>query len=109
MFGRVLALTAASALALFAADAAAQVAEVSAAETEVEAEVDEVIVTARRREEAVGDVPFAVTVLGADDLAERRIDDTLTLFRQAPGLSLTTFYDGRFADFVILRRKLSRA
>lgn len=62
-------------------------------------EVDEVVVTARRREEAARDVPFALTVLDRDDLRARRVDDTLSLFRQAPGLSLTTFDDGRFAYF----------
>lgn len=61
--------------------------------------LDEVVVTARKREEAARDVPFAVSVIGAEDLALRRIDDTLTLFRQVPGLALTTFDDGRFAYF----------
>lgn len=59
----------------------------------------EIIVTARLREEAARDVPFALTVLDADALAARRIDDTLSLFRQVPGLSLTSFDDGRFAYF----------
>jgi len=98
---RGLALASAGALALFAADAAAQVAgSVEPAGTaEAAGEVEEVVVTARRREEAIGDVPFAVTVLGAQDLRERRVDDTLSLFRQAPGLSLTSFDEGRFAYF----------
>lgn len=68
-------------------------------ETEPVATVDEIVVTARRREEAARDVPFALTVLDAEALATRRIDDALSLFRQAPGLSLTSFDDGRFAYF----------
>jgi len=60
---------------------------------------DAIIVTARKREERVEDVPFAITVLGAEALAARRIDDTLSLFRNVPGLSLTSFDDGRFAYF----------
>jgi iron complex outermembrane receptor protein len=60
---------------------------------------DEIIVTARLREEPVREVPFAVTVLDADTLARRRIDDTQSFFRQVPGLSLTSFDDGRFAYF----------
>ena len=58
-----------------------------------------IIVTARQREEASQDVPFALTVLGGDTLETRRVDDTFSLFRQAPGLSLTSFDDGRFAYF----------
>ncbi|PSJ36324.1 TonB-dependent receptor [Allosphingosinicella deserti] len=59
----------------------------------------EIIVTARLREESIFEVPFAVTVLGSEALAARRIDDTQSLFRHVPGLSLTSFDDGRFAYF----------
>jgi iron complex outermembrane recepter protein len=61
--------------------------------------LEEVIVTARLRKESARDVPFALSVLGTDDLVTRRIDDTHSLFRQVPGLSLTSFDDGRFAYF----------
>ena len=61
--------------------------------------LEAIIVTARQREEASQDVPFALTVLGGDTLETRRVDDTFSLFRQAPGLSLTSFDDGRFAYF----------
>ena len=60
---------------------------------------DVLIVTARRREEQAQDVPMLLTVLDADTLEARRVDDTVSLFRQAPGLSLTSFDDGRFAYF----------
>ena len=69
------------------------------AEADEAARLDVIIVTARRREERAQDVPYALTVLGADTLKKRRVDDTLSLFRQAPGLSLTSFDDGRFAYF----------
>ena len=69
------------------------------AEADEAARLDVIIVTARRREEKAQDVPYALTVLGADTLKKRRVDDTLSLFRQAPGLSLTSFDDGRFAYF----------
>ena len=68
-------------------------------EVDEAARVDVIIVTARRREEEARDVPYALTVLGADALETRRVDDTFSLFRQAPGLSLTSFDDGRFAYF----------
>ena len=61
--------------------------------------LEEIVVTARLREEAIRDVPFALTVLDNDTLNLRRIDDTHSLFRQVPGLSLTSFDDGRFAYF----------
>ncbi len=57
------------------------------------------MVTARLREELVREVPFAVTVLDAGQLETQRIDDTQSLFRRVPGLSLTSFDDGRFAYF----------
>ncbi len=60
---------------------------------------DVIIVTARQREEDARDVPFALTVLDSEALKTRRVDDTFSLFRQAPGLSLTSFDDGRFAFF----------
>lgn len=58
-----------------------------------------IVVTARKRAEPVEDVPFALAALNSSELEARRIDDTLTLFRQVPGLSLTSFDDGRFAYF----------
>ncbi len=61
--------------------------------------LEEVTVTARQREERTQDVPFALTVLGREVLTSRRVDDTLSMFRQIPGLSLTSFDDGRFAYF----------
>ncbi len=61
--------------------------------------LDTIVVTARHREENARDVPFALTVLGAESLQTRRVDDTFSLFREAPGLSLTSFDDGRFAYF----------
>ena len=69
------------------------------AEAEETARQDVIIVTARQREEPSQDVPFALTVLDAGTLETRRVDDTFSLFRQAPGLSLTSFDDGRFAYF----------
>ena len=69
-------------------------------EPAIEAEPSEtIIVTARLREEPVEDVPFAVTVLDNETLRDRRIDDPSSFFRQIPGLSLTSFNDGRFAYF----------
>ncbi len=73
--------------------------ETVAGETVADGRQDTIIVTARQREEDARDVPFALTVLGADTLKTRQIDETFSLFRHAPGLSLTSFDDGRFAYF----------
>ncbi len=61
--------------------------------------LDVITVTARQREEASQDVPFALTVLGRDALDTQRVDDSFGLVRQVPGMSLTSFDDGRFAYF----------
>ena len=63
------------------------------------ASLETVKVTARHRTEDVVDVPFAVTAFDARQLESRRIDDSFSLFRHVPGLSLTSFDDGRFAYF----------
>ncbi|MEO1081320.1 MAG: TonB-dependent receptor [Pseudomonadota bacterium] len=61
--------------------------------------VETVRVTARLRAEDSLDVPFALTTLDATMLDRRRIDDSFSFFRHAPGLSLTSFDDGRFAYY----------
>ncbi len=50
-------------------------------------ELEEVIVTAQKREERLQDVPLAVTALGGDALANRQIDDTNNLVQAVPSLS----------------------
>ena len=49
--------------------------------------VPELVVTARHREEAARDVPFALNVLDQTALRDRRVDDAQSLFRQVPGLA----------------------
>ena len=51
------------------------------------AEVDEIIVTAQRSSQNLQDVPIAVTVVGAEDLASRRLNDLSQLSLAAPSLS----------------------
>jgi iron complex outermembrane receptor protein len=50
-------------------------------------QLEEVIVTAQKREERLQDVPLAVTALGGDALANRQIDDTNNLVQAVPSLS----------------------
>ncbi|MEM7728976.1 MAG: TonB-dependent receptor [Pseudomonadota bacterium] len=54
------------------------------------AQIDEVITTAQRRVETTQDVPVAVTVLSADDLEVRQIQDTLDIQAFVPNLNLAT-------------------
>ncbi|MGB6229377.1 MAG: TonB-dependent receptor [Litorimonas sp.] len=54
------------------------------------AQIDEVITTAQRRVETTQDVPVAVTVLDAEDLEIRGIEDTLDIQNFVPNLNLAT-------------------
>ncbi len=48
--------------------------------------VNEIIVTAQKREQSIQDVPLAVTALGQDAIAVNRIEDAADLTGLAPGL-----------------------
>jgi iron complex outermembrane receptor protein len=54
------------------------------------AQIDEVITTAQRRVETTQDVPVAVTVLNAEDLEIRQIEETLDIASFVPNLNLGT-------------------
>jgi iron complex outermembrane receptor protein len=64
-------------------------------------ELGEIIVTARRREEALKDVPIAVTVLGGALLNERQIYAVKDVAAYAPGLNINSDSIGR--AFVSIR------
>lgn len=52
------------------------------------AQVDEIIVTARKREESILEVPVSVTALGGDELERFNTDDISALTARVPGLVL---------------------
>jgi outer membrane receptor protein involved in Fe transport len=82
---RVRLLSACAALAIFAPFPAwAQEAPPVAAESE--GEIQQIVVTAQRREQALQDVPIAVTAFTGDTLNERRIDDALDVQFNTPNL-----------------------
>lgn len=81
------ALLAGGALIAFALDAAPAFAEASGDEG---ANNNEIIVTARRREENVQDVPAAVQVVSADAITKRGILNELDLQTAVPGLVVRT-------------------
>jgi iron complex outermembrane receptor protein len=64
-------LLAASAICPLMADAAAQTSTTASAPTEPSGEIQEIIVTAEKREENLKDVPVPVSVISADSLIER--------------------------------------
>lgn len=53
-------------------------------------QIDEVITTAQRRTQSAQDVPVSLTVLTAEDLEIRQIEDTLDLQSFVPNLNLGT-------------------
>ena len=69
--------------------------------------IEEITVTARRREENLQDVPVSITALGDEDFARRSIDDLERVSNFTPGLDfedLSTTYNG-----VLTIRGLSQA
>lgn len=55
-------------------------------------ELQEVVITARKREESLQDVPIAVTALSADRIAELRITSPDDISRFTPGFSFTSAF-----------------
>jgi iron complex outermembrane receptor protein len=51
--------------------------------------LDEVIVTAQKREQAVNDVPMSITALQAEDLADRGVSGTVDLANTVPAFTYT--------------------
>lgn len=51
--------------------------------------IEEVMVTARKREEALQDIPLAISAFSSEDLAKRGIQDMADVARQSPGFSFT--------------------
>lgn len=57
-------------------------------------QVDDVIVTAQKRQEAIEDVPAAVTVVSGEDIRERGISDFTGLVDEIPGVSINYAFGG---------------
>lgn len=77
--------------------AAAAFASVAAAQSDSPAgggalEIEEVIITARKREESLQDVPIAVTALSAERIEELRITSPDDISRFTPGFSFTSAF-----------------
>ncbi|HEX8513977.1 MAG TPA: TonB-dependent receptor [Allosphingosinicella sp.] len=68
------------------AETEAQTETGSEAVAEAEAGIQDIVVTAQRREQALQDVPIAVTAFTGESLEERRIDDALDVQFNTPNL-----------------------
>lgn len=58
-------------------------------------EVDEIVVTARKREERLFDVPVAVTAVNAETLEERQFQSVRDIAQVTPGLNINSDSAGR--------------
>jgi iron complex outermembrane receptor protein len=71
------------------APADAEPAPAPSASADAPAQIEEIVVTAQRREERLQDVPVAVTALTADQIESRGISDIGDLNALAPGLQIS--------------------
>ena len=54
-------------------------------------EPEEIVVTAQLREQSLQDVPISIDVLGAEEIADKKIDDIGDIGNEVPGLSVYSF------------------
>ncbi|MEM8814668.1 MAG: TonB-dependent receptor [Pseudomonadota bacterium] len=64
--------------------------------------LEEIIITARRREESLQDTPVSVSAFGADDIVKRGLRSVEDIARFSPGLSLAKAF-GRSTDRPVIR------
>jgi iron complex outermembrane recepter protein len=82
----------ASGLLLLSSTQSAQAQATSSVDTgRASAQLEEIVVTARRREESLQNVPVAVTALTAEALERRQILDTTDLDRVTPSMQFTSY------------------
>ena len=91
------ALLSASAL---AATLAAPAAQSQTAPTSANA-IEEIVVTAQRREESVQDVPVSITAFGAKAIRDMRVDDPAGLAQHVPNLSAASTLGGGAPIFAL--------
>ncbi len=65
--------------------------------------VEDVIVTAQKREQRIQDVPLAVTVVDGEDAARRGIDNVVGLVDEVPGVSINYAFGGTNYGLISIR------
>ncbi len=63
--------------------------------------IEEVVVTARRTEESLQDVPIAITAFSESDLDRKSIKTPIDLMFHSPSLTMTTAYGGLNGSFTV--------
>lgn len=84
---------------LYAAPAAAQG---TAASSGADLVVEEVVVTARKREESAQDVPMSITAFSAESLERLGLESVFDIAKVTPGLAFNQSY-GRMLDRPVIR------
>lgn len=67
------------------------------------ATVEDVIVTAQKRDQRIQDVPLAVSVVDGDDAARRGIDSVTALVDEVPGVSINYAFGGTNYGLISIR------
>lgn len=73
-------------LSLFAADMAVMAQDVA---------LEEIVVTARKRDESIQDIPLSVTAFGAEQLREQQITDVEDMLQYVPGVHMSNHTGNR--------------
>ncbi len=73
------------------------------AEEGVSASLEEVVVTARKREESLQETPVAVTAIGAASLEQNRIVDFMDLHNMAPSVHIAPYTGNRAGPNLFIR------
>ncbi|MBK7251777.1 MAG: TonB-dependent receptor [Gammaproteobacteria bacterium] len=65
--------------------------------------LEEIIVTAQKREEALQEIPIAITAFSTRELETQRVSNVLDLLNKVPSVSLTPFVGTRAAPSLFIR------
>ena len=65
--------------------------------------MDEIVVTALKRDSSLQDAPVAISVLGGDELRDRGVSDFTDLINILPGISINSAFGGPENSFITIR------
>lgn len=66
-------------------------------------EPEDIVITARKREERIADVPIAISAFAGDDLAKRGVSSISDLAGISPGVSIREDVAGRASPSIVIR------